>query len=853
MDNAFKDNTDRSVVNLSTFQLSDKHISLLQRGLKFCPTPPAPNAGQLREDMDRFHTRMRQIAFFDNIENDSSSTTSFINTTPTAAINPMASTVPFKNLNFKLKSSWRVPNGPINLEAMIACNEQQFNARPTFKTNYKNNIDLMERQALKELLENKNIIIKPADKGSAVVIMNRLDYLREGYRQLSDTKYYIRLDNEPTADFRKEVAGFVEDMYQNGEIDESVQKYLMYDTYRTPQLYLLPKIHKGLNPPPGRPIISANGCPTENISQFVDFFLNPTCLTLPSFVKDTTHFLRLINDLGTLPDNCILVTMDVSSLYTNIPNIEGLTAARIALDTARPQANIKPTNASLIKLLELVLTKNNFQFNGVNFLQVGGTAMGTKVAPSFAVTYMGSFEREHVYTYRLKPIIYLRYIDDIFIIWPHGPDELEQFTAHMNSCSTHIKFTTEKSSSEIPFLDTLVRLDNGHLTTDLYTKPTDSHNYLYYNSSHPQRCKDSIPYSQFLRIRRICSDNKDFDKHVLILSGHFLRRKYPLKIIKDAALLARGLSREHLLSQTPKDQTSADKDKVFLVTTYHPGDRCVPDIARHNWSILGRNQATETLFHKQLTCGYRRPKNLRDLLCKAKVGKQTGDELADPTYVPTATMAQEATPIEPPRIARKQTSIKDFLQKPPIETSNSTNTASLPNLPTRIPGPVGKTGRKHMRGFPFCGATRTCKYCPYLNKTGKIKSTTTGKTHPAMRNVSCRSSNLVYAITCQVCGMQYVGQTLLRLQDRFVGHFGDIKRNDHNKPVAAHFTQAGHNRKDDVQITILEFIKKPPRSPQAITIRHKVEFKWTHTLRTLAPQGINLENPKEYSSHQSKK
>ena len=633
MDNALNTQTDRSVVNLSSFQLSEHHISLLQRGLKFCPTPPAPNAGQLREDLDRFHTRMRQIAFFDSIENDQSATTSFINTTPDIAINPMASTVPFKNLKFKLKSNWRVPNGPINLEAMIACNEQQFNARTVFKPSFKNNIDLNEREALKELLENKNIIIKPADKGSAVVVMNRLDYLKEGYRQLSDTKYYIRLDNEPSADFRKEVAGFVEDMFQNGEIDESVQKYLMHDTYRTPQLYLLPKIHKGKNPPPGRPIISANGCPTENISQFVDFFLNPTCTTLPSFVKDTTDFLRLINNLGTLPDNCLLVTMDVSSLYTNIPNNEGLTAARIALDTARPQANIKPTNASLIGLLEMVLTKNNFQFNGVNFLQIGGTAMGTKVAPSFAVTFMGSFESKHVYTYRLQPIIYLRYIDDIFIIWPHGQDELEQFIQHMNSCSTHIQFTTEKSSSEIAFLDTLVKLDQGQITTDLYTKPTDSHNYLYYNSSHPQRCKDSIPYSQFLRIRRICSHNRDFDRHVITLAGHFLRRKYPMAIIKDAALLARSKSRAELLAQAQKDTNNADKDKVFLITTYHPGDRCVPDITRHNWPLLGRNQATETLFHKKLTCGYRRPKNLRDLLCKAKVGKQTSDELADPTHI----------------------------------------------------------------------------------------------------------------------------------------------------------------------------------------------------------------------------
>ena len=486
---------DKSVVNLSSFQLSEHHISLLQRGLKFCPTPPAPNAGQLREDMDRFHTRMRQIAFFDNIENNNDSNTSFIRATPVLIANPMASTVPFKHLKFRLKSNWNVPTGPVNLEAMIACNELQYNARPTFKPSFKANISLEERLAMRELLENKQIIIKPADKGSAVVIMDRLDYLKEGFRQLSDIKYYAHLEHEPTQDFRKEVSDFVKDMHQNGEIDDSVQKYLMYDTYRTPQLYLLLKIHKGTTPPPGRPIISANGCPTENISQFVDFFLNPTCMTLPSFVKDTTHFLRLINDLGQLPDNCILVTMDVSSLYTNIPNNEGLTAARIALDTHRPQTNVKPTNTSLIGLLKLVLTKNNFQFNGVNFLQVGGTGMGTKVAPSFAVTYMRAFEKENVYTYRLKPTIYLRYIDDIFMIWPHGQNELEQCFHHMNNCSQHIQFTTEQSDSEIPFLDTLVKLDRGIITTDLYSKPTDSHNYLYYNSAHPQRCKDSIPYS----------------------------------------------------------------------------------------------------------------------------------------------------------------------------------------------------------------------------------------------------------------------------------------------------------------------------------------------------------------------
>ena len=69
---------------------------------------------------------------------------------------------------------------------------------------------------------------------------------------------------------------------------------------------------------------------------------------------------------------------------------------------------------SLIKLLSLVLKRNNFQFNGINYLQVGGTAIGIKVAPSFAITYMGEFEEKHVYTYRLKLLIYLRYISKIY-------------------------------------------------------------------------------------------------------------------------------------------------------------------------------------------------------------------------------------------------------------------------------------------------------------------------------------------------------------------------------------------------------------------------------------------------------
>ena len=633
---------------------------------------------------------------------------------------------------------------------MKVCNEQQFDHRPNFRPSHRNNMSPNETRALKELCDNKDIVIKPADKGSAVVIMQREDYLKEGYRQLSDISYYRKLDHDPTAEFHQKIRNFLEDMYQNGEIDPTVQQYLLEDTQRTSQLYLLPKIHKNTLPPPGRPIISANGCPTERISQFVDHFLNPTNKLLPSFVRDTTHFLKLLSEQGELPIDAILVTMDVSSLYTNIPNDEGLRAAMETLSAHRPEPHIKPTNLTLVKLLEMVLTMNNFQFNGVNFLQTGGTAMGTKVAPSYAVNFMGSFERRHVYTHSHQPLLYLRYIDDIFMIWQHGARELEAFITHMNSCSEHIKFTTEQSTKEIAFLDTLVKLEGTSILTDLYSKPTDSHNYLYYDSAHPQRCKDSIPYSQFLRVRRICTSKVAFDQHVIQLASHFLRRKYPLILLQEAAALARNKNRDTLLNP-PEHSGVADEEKqIFLITTYHPHDNTVPTIVRKNWDILGRNQTTQNLHQQKLICGYRRPKNLRDILCKAALHRIPQDDAADPFYV-----APPITPPPPPLAApqppQRQRSMLEFVRPiiPPV-ASTSAPTADetpRPHSTGHITQTQQGTSTKD-RGLQFCNKNH-CRYCKPLNKTGHITSTTTRISHHTMVKLYCRSSNLIYAITCK--------------------------------------------------------------------------------------------------------
>jgi hypothetical protein len=144
-------------------------------------------------------------------------------------------------------------------------------------------------------------------------------------------------------------------------------------------------------------------------------------------VKDTTHFLSLIKDIVNLPDNAIVATLDVTALYTNIPTREGIMAADLALNRSRPGANVKPSNNTLLKLLKLVLERNNFKFNGKHFLQIKGTAIGTMVAPGFANNYVAWFEKMFVYLYKHHPLLWLRFIDDIFIIWTYGEEALKEF------------------------------------------------------------------------------------------------------------------------------------------------------------------------------------------------------------------------------------------------------------------------------------------------------------------------------------------------------------------------------------------------------------------------------------------
>ena len=300
--------------------------------------------------------------------------------------------------SFKTPSGWTPPRGvSTNLESYLHGVEGDL-LRWKKTKQPKSNLTLEEIAALDSLKNNHVIGIKPADKGGAV----------------NNQRDYTKLPSDHTKKANQTIGNCLRRCKKNKLLPPKVVNHLITITPRTSIFHLLPKIHKiGV---PGRPIVSAINSPTETISEYVDFFLKPLNMKLPSYVGDTKDLLMRLQTLPDLPPESIPYTVDVSSLYTSIPHSDGITACDEALET---RVDKDPHTSILLKLIRFVLTNNYFEFNGEFFHQTHGTAMGTKMAPNYACIFMGKLEQELLESAQLHPLIWLRYIDDVLLIWTH--------------------------------------------------------------------------------------------------------------------------------------------------------------------------------------------------------------------------------------------------------------------------------------------------------------------------------------------------------------------------------------------------------------------------------------------------
>ncbi len=200
----------------------------------------------------------------------------------------------------------------------------------------------------------------------------------------------------------------------------------------------------------------------------------------------------------------------------------------------------------------------------------------------------------------------------------HGQSKLDSFLEYLNGFHQTIKFTSESSMEKVSFLDVMVVKKGGILETDLYCKPTDTHQYLQRGSCHPWHVKKAIPYGQALRIRRICSDDGKFLARSKELVGWFKDRGYDEGFVKEQVERVRNLDRQVLIEQDV-GRNRGRGDRIPFVLSYHPALNGIRRAVGKLQPMLAVTEEHKRVFPEQPFVAFRRASNLKDSLVRAKL------------------------------------------------------------------------------------------------------------------------------------------------------------------------------------------------------------------------------------------
>eukprot|EP01018_Ginkgo_biloba_P011617 Gb_40217 [translate_table: standard] len=363
------------------------------------------------------------------------------------------------------------------------------------------------KNALSSLCNDQSIIIQPVDKNLGLVILDKDWYVGKGLKQLSDQRVYEEVPTVPWRAMYNKLRALTLQLKGDSVLPDTEKDYLLNcdpSSARVCVLYFLPKIHKPSLV--GRPICSYNGFMFEPASKWLHHILLPVLLAQPNHLLDSITLIKELKSLK-VPQDTILFTFDVESLYPSIPT----TTSLIALEFFIKGLFSDCAADFILKLANLVLTQHYLEFNGKFYRHKQGTTMGSNFA--------------------------MRYIDDAFDIWTGSVEELnEYFSTYGSIFSDNTKITTEVSVVSVNILE-IVFLKGpdfsatGILSTKCFQKPLNAYQYVPFSSNHPRHQKLSFISSE-LKIFLIKESTKEGFTEIKHKFFHRLRaRGYPTKIL----------------------------------------------------------------------------------------------------------------------------------------------------------------------------------------------------------------------------------------------------------------------------------------------------------------------------------
>jgi hypothetical protein len=367
-----------------------------------------------------------------------------------------------------------------------------------------NNLTVNERKAINNLKNDTSIVILTADKGKSTVVMNKVEYNEKIKRHLEDSSTYQPVANNPTRTLQNKVNNELRYLKNLCSLTDGQYKYLRATTASIPLFYALIKTHKEHNPI--RPIVSFIDSPTYKLAQHLSRILTPISDMGATKLKNTMDAKITLQE-QIIPHDYSLVSLDVKSLFTCIPQDFALNSCELALNNYTDLTEHTALDAAeVLMLTKLCLESCTFQWNNNFYKQIRGCPMGSPISVVIAELTMQNFESLALSNPPCHPLFWKRYVDDIITALPTVM--ITDFLCHINSINQHIKFTFEKeTNNSIPFLDLLIiRDDVGRLKFSIYKKETHTDRYIDSSSYHPVSHKIGTALSLIDRANNYCSN-----------------------------------------------------------------------------------------------------------------------------------------------------------------------------------------------------------------------------------------------------------------------------------------------------------------------------------------------------------
>ncbi|CAF3225361.1 unnamed protein product [Rotaria socialis] len=429
-----------------------------------------------------------------------------------------------------------------------------------------------ELKALKSLKSNKNIVIVKADKGNSIIILDKESYIKKAEEILKGNQFQEITNKNYHQERENELNKYIYSLLKDGIIDQKLRFRLQSTCSSLSVFYGLPKIHK--TGYPIRPIISTIGSFQYELSKYLAKAIKDSSPQADSDIKDSFEFVKKIkNTILSQEKSYIICSFDVESLYTNVPVEE---AINVTLDfifkLKQKNANIPFSREQMKKLLELSVRDAPFRFQNKIYKQIDGVAMGSPLAPILANLWLQKIEQKLNKFSKNRPVIWLRYVDDIFCLFDISEIKVLEFHSKINKWHKNLKFTIAmEPDNTIPFLDVLVTIDDVHnqLTTSLYRKPTHTGLYLLWDSSQSRRYKIGLIKTLVIRIYRICSTKEIIQKEINQLKETLENNGYPQHIIKRGISEGEIIIRKEIKAQIKAINKNANNNIIYFTIAYY--------------------------------------------------------------------------------------------------------------------------------------------------------------------------------------------------------------------------------------------------------------------------------------------